>query len=59
MEGRTVAVKVTEELFVRLKAAVAKKGVSQKEFLIRLIEKAVEESEAEGRNKTVSEAPPE
>lgn len=44
---RTVAVQVSEELFARLKAAVAKKGCRQKDFLIELIEKAIEEIEAE------------
>lgn len=47
MAVRTVAVQVSEELFARFKAAVAKKGCRQKDFLIALIEKAVEEIEAE------------
>lgn len=47
MAVRTVAVQVSEELFMRFKAAVAKKGCRQKDFLIALIEKAVEEIEAE------------
>ena len=47
MAVRTVAVQVSEELFARLKAAVAKKGCRQKDFLIELIEKAIEEIEAE------------
>ena len=45
MEKRTLAVQVTEELFQRLKWAVAKEGVKQKDFIIRIIEKAVEEVE--------------
>ena len=45
MEKRTLAVQVTEELFQRVKWAVAKEGVKQKDFIIRIIEKAVEEVE--------------
>ena len=56
MAVRTVAVQVSEELFARLKAAVAKKGCRQKDFLIELIEKAIEEIEAEFEGeKAVSE----
>ena len=47
MAVRTVAVQVSEELFARFKAAVAKKGCRQKDFLIALIERAIEEIEAE------------
>ncbi len=50
MAVRTVAVQVSEELFARFKAAVAKKGCKQKDFLIALIEKAIEEIEAEFGN---------
>lgn len=46
MEKRTLAVQVTEELFKRVKWAVTKEGVKQKDFIIRIIEKAVEEVEA-------------
>ena len=46
MEKRTLAVQVTEELFQRVKWVVAKEGIKQKDFLIRIIEKAVEEVEA-------------
>ena len=46
MEKRTLAVQVTEELFQRVKWAVTKEGIKQKDFLIRIIEKAVEEVEA-------------
>lgn len=41
---------ITEELFGRLKAAVAWKGCKQKDFLISIIEKAIEEVEAEQEN---------
>lgn len=46
MEKRTLAVQVTEELFQRVKWVVTKEGVKQKDFIIRIIEKAVEEVEA-------------
>lgn len=46
MEKRTLAVQVTEELFQRVKWAVTKEGVKQKDFIIRIIEKPVEEVEA-------------
>ena len=47
MAVRTLAVQVSEELFARFKAAVAKKGYKQKDFLIALIERAVEGIEKE------------
>lgn len=47
MGTRTLAVQVSEELFSRLKAVVAKKGCKQKDFLIAIIEQAVEAAEAE------------
>ena len=43
---RTVAVQVTEDLFSRLKAVLAKNGMKQKDFLIGLIEEAIEKEEA-------------
>ena len=46
MEKRTLAVQVTEELFQRVKWAVTKEGIKQKDFIIRIIEKEVEEVEA-------------
>ena len=46
MEKRTLAVQVTEELFQRVKWAVTKEGIKQKDFIIRIIEKAVEKVEA-------------
>ena len=46
MEKRTLAVQVTEDLFQRVKWVVAKEGIKQKDFIIRIIEKAVEEVEA-------------
>ena len=43
---RTVAVQVTEDLFSRLKAVLARNGMKQKDFLIWLIEDAIEKEEA-------------
>ena len=43
---RTVAVQITEDLFSRLKAVLAKNGMKQKDFLIGLIEEALEKEEA-------------
>ena len=48
---RTVAVQVSEELFQRLKTVIAKKGMKQKDFLIQIIEEALEKAEAEWQNK--------
>ena len=45
-ELRTVAVQVTEDLFSRLKAVLARNGMKQKDFLIGLIEDAIEKEEA-------------
>lgn len=47
MGTRTLAVQVSEELFSRLKAVVAKKGCKQKDFLIAIIEQATRAAEAE------------
>ena len=44
--SRTVAVQVTEDLFSRLKAVLARNGMKQKDFLIGLIEDAIEKEEA-------------
>ena len=56
MAVRTVAVQVSEELFARFKAAVAKKGCRQKDFLIALIERAIEEIEVEFGEENASAA---
>lgn len=45
-EARTIAVQVSEELFGRLKAVVAKKHCKQKDFLIEVITQAIEAEEA-------------
>lgn len=49
MTARTIAVQVSEELFARLKAVIAKKRCRQKEFLIEVIEKAIAQAEDEIR----------
>ena len=49
--ARTVAVQVSEELFQRLKTVIAKKGMKQKDFLIQIIEEALEKAEGEWQNK--------
>ena len=59
MEKRTLAVQVTEDLFQRVKWAVAKEGIKQKDFLIRIIEKAVEEVEAKWQELEQPEETPE
>ena len=59
MEKRTLAVQVTEELFQRVKWVVAKEGIKQKDFIIRIIEKAVEEVEAKWQELEQSEETPE
>ena len=59
MEKRTLAVQITEELFQRVKWAVAKEGIKQKDFIIRIIEKAVEEVEAKWQELEQPEETPE
>ena len=59
MEKRTLAVQVTEELFQRVKWVVAKEGIKQKDFIIRIIEKAVEEVEAKWQELERPEEPAE
>ena len=59
MEKRTLAVQVTEELFQRVKWAVTKEGIKQKDFIIRIIEKAVEEVEAKWQGLERPEETPE
>lgn len=67
MEKRTLAVQISEELFQRVKWAVTKERVKQKDFIIAIIKKAVAEVEAkwqeleraEAEEETQSEAPEE
>ena len=48
---RTVAVQVSEELFQRLKVIIGQKHMKQKDFLIQIIEEALEKAEAEWQSK--------
>ena len=48
---RTVAVQVSEELFQRLKVVIGQKHMKQKDFLIQIIEVALEKAEAEWQSK--------
>lgn len=57
MAARTIAVQVTEDLYARLKAAVAWKGCKQKDFLISIITKAIEEVEAEHARTLAGDGP--
>ena len=43
---RTMAIQLPEELFERLKAYLKRNNLKQKQFIIRLIEDALEEDEA-------------
>jgi hypothetical protein len=54
-EVRTVAVQVSEELFQRLKVVIGKKHMKQKDFLIQIIEEALEKAEAEWQIKDQTE----
>ena len=54
---RTVAVQVSEELFQRLKVVIGKKHMKQKDFLIQIIEEALEKVEVEWQSKEQPEEP--
>lgn len=56
---RTVAVQVTEDLFSRLKAVLAKNGMKQKDFLIGLIEEALKKEEAKWKSESAEATEPE
>ena len=43
-ETRTMAIQISEELFVRLKEHLKTTGMSQKQFIIMLIERALDEA---------------
>ena len=55
---RTLAFQVSEELFMRIKEHL-KTGLSQKDFVIGLIEKALEEAEEKETREEAEEEPPE
>lgn len=57
---RTLAFQVPEELFERVKAHLKATGLNQKEFVIGLIEKALQEAEAKTQlGKEAAQAQPE
>ena len=45
---RTLAFQISEELFGRIKAHLKATGLSQKDFVIGLIEQALKDAEAKG-----------
>ena len=45
-KSRTLAFQVSDELFARLKQHLAQHKTSQREFVVSLIEKALDEAEA-------------
>ena len=49
---RTMAIQLPEELFERLKAYLKKNGLKQKQFIISLIEDALEQDEADSQPQT-------
>ncbi len=49
---RTLAFQVSEELFQRVKVHLKKTGQSQKDFVIGLIEEAIQTAENEGHEET-------
>ena len=62
---RTMAIQLPEELFERLKAYLKKKGLKQRQFIIGLIEDALEQDEedttaqADGESASETEEPDE
>lgn len=53
---RTMAIQLPEELFERLKAYLKKNNLKQKQFIIGLIEDALEQDEAEADSQPQTEA---
>lgn len=45
-DSRTMAIQISDELFERLKVYLKASGISQKQFLTELIEKALDEANA-------------
>ena len=62
-DTRTLATQIPEELFERLKAYLKKKGLKQRQFIIGLIEDALEQDEedtaAQAENEPETEEPDE
>ena len=53
---RTMAIQLPEELFERLKAYLKKNNLKQKQFIIGLIEDALEQDETEDKSQPQTEA---
>ena len=53
---RTMAIQLPEELFERLKAHLKKNNLKQKQFIIGLIEDALEQDETEDKSQPQTEA---
>ena len=56
---RTMAIQLPEELFERLKAYLKKNNLKQKQFIIGLIEDALEQDEEDSTAQAESESEPE
>ena len=56
---RTMAIQLPEELFERLKAYLKKNGLKQKQFIIGLIEDALEQDEEDSNGNSETEEPDE
>ena len=58
-DTRTLATQIPEELFERLKAYLKKKGLKQRQFIIGLIEDALEQDEEDTAEQLEEEEPDE
>ena len=56
---RTMAIQLPEELFERLKAYLKKNNLKQKQFIIGLIEDALEQDEEDSNGSSETEEPDE
>ena len=56
---RTMAIQLPEELFERLKAYLKKNNLKQKQFIIGLIEDALEQDEEDSNDSSETEEPDE
>ena len=56
---RTMAIQLPEELFERLKAYLKKNNLKQKQFIIGLIEDALEQEEEDSNGNSETEEPDE
>ena len=58
-DTRTLATQIPEELFERLKAYLKKKGLKQRQFIIGLIEDALDQDEEDSNDSSETEEPDE